>query len=329
MLVLLRRGGHRRRRPAPRPEAPRSGVTTESHTVTLVTGDVVRYVDGPGDRDTVTVDRPDGASGGVRISRRARDVYVLPDRGHHADRGGHPGPAAVQRLGPGPDGVRRRGHRRHTGHRHLPARPRQDPALPPRAARRRSAPSPPSTGPRSAPTRTGRAPSGTPSPVPPAPVRSKAASRSSGWTAAPRRCSPSPCPQVKAPEAWAAGFDGKGTKVAVLDTGIEADHPDVKDRLVGTRSFIPGEEVDDKNGHGTHVASTIAGSGAASEGANKGVAPGGRPARRQGPQRRGLRRGLRDHRGHGVGEGRRGRHRLHEPRFPWCPTTAPTRCPRR
>ncbi|NEE27768.1 S8 family serine peptidase, partial [Streptomyces sp. SID7982] len=65
-------------------------------------------------------------------------------------------------------------------------------------------------------------------------------------------------PQVEAPEAWAAGFDGKGTKVAVLDTGIDAGHPDVKDRLVGTRSFVPGEGVDDKNGHGTHVASTIA-----------------------------------------------------------------------
>ncbi|NEE44195.1 S8 family serine peptidase, partial [Streptomyces sp. SID8455] len=38
-------------------------------------------------------------------------------------------------------------------------------------------------------------------------------------------------------------------------------------------SFIPGEEVEDRNGHGTHVASTIAGSGAASDGANKGVAP--------------------------------------------------------
>ncbi|NEE28974.1 peptidase, partial [Streptomyces sp. SID7982] len=42
-------------------------------------GDVVRYVDGPGDRDTVTVDRPDGASGGVRIQQAGEDVYVLPD----------------------------------------------------------------------------------------------------------------------------------------------------------------------------------------------------------------------------------------------------------
>ena len=37
---------------------------------------------------------------------------------------------------------------------------------------------------------------------------------------------------------------------------------------------MPGETVQDGNGHGTHVASTIAGSGAASDGAEKGVAPG-------------------------------------------------------
>ncbi|OSC61287.1 hypothetical protein B5180_36120, partial [Streptomyces sp. BF-3] len=79
MLVPFAGAGTAGAAPAPRPEAPRSGVTTESHTVTLVTGDVVRYVDGPGDRDTVTVDRPDGASGGVRIQQAGEDVYVLPD----------------------------------------------------------------------------------------------------------------------------------------------------------------------------------------------------------------------------------------------------------
>lgn len=81
-------------------------------------------------------------------------------------------------------------------------------------------------------------------------------------------------PQINAPQAWAEGYDGKGTKVAVLDTGIDPTHPDVKDRILESKSFVPGEEVLDKNGHGTHVASTIAGSGAASDGVNKGVAPG-------------------------------------------------------
>ncbi|MCX5389087.1 S8 family serine peptidase [Streptomyces sp. NBC_00094] len=80
--------------------------------------------------------------------------------------------------------------------------------------------------------------------------------------------------QIGATQAWAKGFDGRGVKIAVLDTGIDATHPDMKDRIVASKSFITGEEADDKNGHGTHVASTIAGSGAASAGAKKGVAPG-------------------------------------------------------
>ncbi|KRV49415.1 hypothetical protein AQ490_20745 [Wenjunlia vitaminophila] len=80
-------------------------------------------------------------------------------------------------------------------------------------------------------------------------------------------------PQISAPKAWEAGYDGKGTKVAVLDTGADTNHPDIKDRIVGSASFVPGEEVADGHGHGTHVASTIAGTGAASGGKYKGVAP--------------------------------------------------------
>lgn len=81
-------------------------------------------------------------------------------------------------------------------------------------------------------------------------------------------------PQIHAPEAWAAGFDGTGTKVAVLDTGIDLNHADVKDRVVGSKSFVDTATVQDGHGHGTHVASTIAGSGADSAGRLKGVAPG-------------------------------------------------------
>ncbi|MFD4707873.1 S8 family serine peptidase [Gottfriedia sp. NPDC058432] len=81
-------------------------------------------------------------------------------------------------------------------------------------------------------------------------------------------------PQIGAPTAWASGYNGKGIKVAILDTGIDPTHPDVKDVIKETKSFVPGEDFVDHMGHGTHVASTIAGSGAASGGKLKGVAPG-------------------------------------------------------
>jgi subtilisin family serine protease len=81
-------------------------------------------------------------------------------------------------------------------------------------------------------------------------------------------------PLIGAPEAWKDGYTGKGVKVAVLDTGIDVDHPDFAGVIDGTTSFVPGEGVTDVNGHGTHVASTIVGSGAASGGDYKGVAPG-------------------------------------------------------
>ncbi|MFD6431426.1 S8 family serine peptidase [Streptomyces venezuelae] len=81
--------------------------------------------------------------------------------------------------------------------------------------------------------------------------------------------------QIGTPEAWEAGLTGKGVKVAVLDTGFDGEHPDLKGRVGESKSFIPGEEVADRNGHGTHVASTVGGSGAASDGGKeKGVAPG-------------------------------------------------------
>ncbi|MEU3791224.1 S8 family serine peptidase [Streptomyces fructofermentans] len=79
--------------------------------------------------------------------------------------------------------------------------------------------------------------------------------------------------QIGAPKVWDEGFTGTGVKVAVLDTGVDVDHPDLAERIVSSRSFVPGEDITDRRGHGTHVASIIAGTGDASEGKEKGVAP--------------------------------------------------------
>lgn len=80
-------------------------------------------------------------------------------------------------------------------------------------------------------------------------------------------------PQIGAPEAWEAGFTGEGVTVAVLDSGIDAAHPDLDEAVVGERDFTGTGDVIDGAGHGTHVASILAGSGEASDGVNKGVAP--------------------------------------------------------
>ncbi|MGY0018295.1 S8 family peptidase [Streptomyces sp. YJ-C3] len=81
-------------------------------------------------------------------------------------------------------------------------------------------------------------------------------------------------PQIGAPTAWAAGYDGKGVKIAVLDTGVDATHPDLKDQVLEARNFTTAADATDHFGHGTHVASIAAGTGAKSGGTYKGVAPG-------------------------------------------------------
>ncbi|WNI28410.1 S8 family serine peptidase [Streptomyces sp. ITFR-6] len=80
--------------------------------------------------------------------------------------------------------------------------------------------------------------------------------------------------QIRADLAWAAGYDGKGTKVAVLDTGADAEHPDLKGRIAASENFTDSDTTDDLQGHGTHTLSTVGGSGAAGDGKQKGVAPG-------------------------------------------------------
>lgn len=51
------------------------------------------------------------------------------------------------------------------------------------------------------------------------------------------------------------GSGSVGTHVAVIDTGIDLDHPDLN--VVGGTNCSTGTGFDDGNGHGTHVAGTI------------------------------------------------------------------------
>ncbi|MET9479555.1 S8 family peptidase [Streptomyces sp. NPDC006638] len=79
--------------------------------------------------------------------------------------------------------------------------------------------------------------------------------------------------QINAPAAWQAGYQGQGVKVAVLDTGADLTHPDLAGRATETKDFSGSGGTNDIFGHGTHVASTVGGTGAASAGLRKGVAP--------------------------------------------------------
>ncbi|MDP9210134.1 MAG: S8 family serine peptidase, partial [Actinomycetota bacterium] len=79
--------------------------------------------------------------------------------------------------------------------------------------------------------------------------------------------------QIGAPAAWSAGLTGKGVKVAVLDTGIDTTHPDLRGgKVVAEANFSEADSTTDHYGHGTHVASIVAGTGARSGGDRKGVA---------------------------------------------------------
>ncbi|PWW31198.1 serine protease AprX [Cytobacillus oceanisediminis] len=85
------------------------------------------------------------------------------------------------------------------------------------------------------------------------------------------------------------GYTGKGVTVAIIDSGIDATHQDLKfgEKVIQNVKFLVGDSIfggsslylenvtntDTTSGHGTHVAGTIAGSGAASDSLYKGVAP--------------------------------------------------------
>jgi serine protease AprX len=82
-------------------------------------------------------------------------------------------------------------------------------------------------------------------------------------------------PLIGADQARASGYTGNGIRVAIVDTGVDAGHPDLSGKVVAWTDLVGGRSSPyDDHGHGTHVSSIIAGSGSASGGKYKGVAPG-------------------------------------------------------
>jgi len=89
-------------------------------------------------------------------------------------------------------------------------------------------------------------------------------------------------PLIKADRVWSAGETGGNTTVAIVDSGIDGTHPDLRTgtKVIQNVKVLPfGAPLENQaitdttSGHGTHVAGTIGGDGAASGGYYRGVAP--------------------------------------------------------
>ena len=77
---------------------------------------------------------------------------------------------------------------------------------------------------------------------------------------------------LQATRVLQSNFSGRGIRVAVLDTGLDLNHPDFQGRAINSQSFIVGEAVQDGNGHGTHCIGTSCGSRRPGAGPRYGVA---------------------------------------------------------
>lgn len=264
VIALLPAGTAAAQEPPPDPAGtPRTASAAgTARTVTLVTGDRVTVTELGGGKKTVTVDRPEGATGAVRTSSSGGRTVVVPDEALPYLRDG----SLDERLFDVGELLEQGLADTETGE--LPLIVTYDKsarvATPRGAERTRALPS----------------------------VRGAAVEADKGrtfWREFTRRGAgidgvwldgrvtasmAESNAQIGSPEAWEAGLTGKGVTVAVLDSGVDAGHPDLAGRIAQSKSFIPGEEVADRNGHGTHVTSTVGGSGAASSGKEKGVAPG-------------------------------------------------------
>jgi thermitase len=64
--------------------------------------------------------------------------------------------------------------------------------------------------------------------------------------------------KVEAPGAWEVTTGSPSVSVAILDTGVDLDHPDLADKLINNINFSNSATADDVYGHGTHVAGIAA-----------------------------------------------------------------------
>ncbi len=73
--------------------------------------------------------------------------------------------------------------------------------------------------------------------------------------------------RIGAPVAWEGGITGGEVLVAVVDSGVDASHPDLRGRVERGYDFVDhDEDASDAYGHGTHVAGIIAAAGDNGEG---------------------------------------------------------------
>ncbi|MFC5801934.1 S8 family serine peptidase [Streptomyces formicae] len=284
---------------APSTTARNAAAGAVTHTVTLITGDVVRVMSTGDGKQAVDVVRPHGAPGGVRTETVGKRLYVYPDEAvpylaaGKLDRRLFDVTSLIEQ---GYDDEHSAGLPLIVSYGAAATSTRSAPserAVPKGTTKVRALPSINAIAVKAVKKQArqtwktvvpagDRAGAAAPSPFP----ASAQASASAGAPALLGGISKiwldgrvhadlaQSTAQIGAPAAWAAGLDGKGVKVAVLDTGVDLNHPDMDDQVAESVSFVPGETVADAHGHGTHTASTVGGSGDASDGTERGVAPG-------------------------------------------------------